>query len=218
MKRIVNIILLLFVVMGVNAQGRTTTDRMLANEVVLDMTNRNQTVYLEVSLNGDERTYSAYSVDLVLPGGVSIAYYQGEPDIYFDNTFSIYPSSRQLTHALSLGDVSISPVAIGCISTKSLDLTAKSGKLFNVGLVLNDKAQAGLYDVKLNAVYLITGEAVKYKAPDTTARLIITDPTGIEDLNNPDDTSGAIYSVEGVKVDAPQKGHVYIVDGKKMKF
>lgn len=219
MKRIINtILLLLLVVLGVNAQGQTTTDCMQTNEVVLDVAKKNQTVYLEVSLSG-EHIYSAYSVDIVLPQGVSVADYNNAPDIYFDSSFSIYPKSgRDVTHTLSWSDVTKSPLAVACISSQSLNLNAKSGLLFNVGLVLNDDAKVGQYDVKLNAVYLITSDAVKYKGPDTTARFFITNTTAITDVDNPGDTTDAIYSVEGVKVQAPQKGHVYIVDGKKMKF
>lgn len=219
MKRIINIFLfLILVAMGVNAQRLTTTDRVDINQVTLDMKNRDTTVYLEFNLSGGT-IYTAYQLDVTLPEGVCVAKYEDELDIYIENA-SLYPTDRKgspSTHALSWSDDVTHTFTVGCMSTKSEELKATSGALFNIGLTTNDDAVVGEYEVKLSDVYLVIKEgAVKYKAPDTTAKLVITNTTGISEKSN--DNKATAYTLEGIKVDAPQKGHLYIVDGKKVKF
>lgn len=222
MKKAISIIILLFfVVMGANAQGQTTTDRMTLNEVTLDIKHKDSTVYLEVGLDG-ENIYAAYSVDLTLPEGVRVAKDEDDDwDIFIYDT-SLYPAKKgQLTaHLLSHSDdVVTNPIKIACLkSGDNAVFKSTQGSLFSVGLVPTDDAVAGEYEVKLSAVYLINDDAVRYKAPDTTAKLVVTNTTGISEASCANKTTSSVYSLEGMKVKAPQKGHLYVVDGKKMKY
>lgn len=221
MKKAINIIILLFfVVMGANAQGQTTTDRMTLNDVTLDIKHKDSTVYLEVGLDG-QNLYASYQLDLYLPEGVRVAKDEDDDwDIFIYDT-SLYPTKKgQLAHKLMYSDdVTTNPIKIACLATgENGNLKSTNGLLFSVGVVPTDDAVAGECEVKVSDVYLVTRDAVRYKAPDATAKLVITNTAGISETNNADMATTSVYSLEGIKVKAPQKGHLYIVDGKKMKY
>ena len=59
----------------------------------LELSTEGETQYFAVRLENAGQDYVAYQLDIVLPPGLKLATYQGEPDIYIDDV-SLYPTSR----------------------------------------------------------------------------------------------------------------------------
>lgn len=213
MRKIISILLIgLFAIMKGNAD--TTTSRIVASDVKID-SKATEPVYMAVSLQGST-VYSGYSIDVYLPDGITMAKFDGELDVYLEDT--MYPTvQRKITHELMpYYDVEKNRLRIVCVSLKGKDMVAGSGTLFYVGLLPTASAKAGTDEVKLTDSYLISTEAVNFFTQDTTAKLTITDATDIKTVE--EKSNNAIYTIDGIRTVSPQKGHMYIVDGKKMKY
>lgn len=215
MKKLISIITLcLFCVLGNRAE--VSTDKIVAAEAVIDKS-ATEAVYVQISLQSDN-IYSGYNVDVYLPQGITMAKFEGEWDAYLEN--DMYPEEPRgggRTHSL-MGEYNADKnfFRAACISTKSRNMKSASGALFSIGLLPTASAVPGTYEIKLTEVCLISSEAVNYFTSDTTAKLVITDVTGIQNVQ--ENVNTALYTVDGIRVAAPQKGRLYIVDGKKMKF
>ena len=215
MKRITVIILqLVLVALCVNAQ-QTTTDHFTAEDVSVDV-NGKETVYLNVALAGST-VYSAFSVDVTLPEGVTFAKYEGDWDVYIDGG-CIYPSNRSgVPTSHSLGRemyLSDNKVALALISAESAEMKATSGVLCYIGIIPTETAVPGDYTIKFDEGHLIKADASDWVTANTTAKLTIKNSTGIETIK--ENTSNVLYSVDGVKTAVPQKGRLYISNGKKV--
>lgn len=203
--------MLMLCVCGINAQ-QTTTDHYSANEVTLPIGGTNA-VTLLVSLDA-ERLYTAASMDIVLPNGVAMDKYRGNWDAYV-NSQCLGFDGRSTTHSVTVESHPNNLYALTCASLNIDNFNDTKGLLFLVNLVLTDEAKAGEYDLKITNGYLTTKEpAVDYATPDTTVKLYITGSTGIETIK--ENTSNVLYSVDGVKTAVPQKGRLYISNGKKV--
>ena len=79
----------------------------------------------------------------------------------------------------------------------------------------------GDYVVKMTSSLAVGTDAKSYKAADMDAKFSIKDGkvTAVAALTAEAVAAGkAIYTVDGKKVAAPAKGHIYVVDGKAVKF
>lgn len=218
MKRIFTFISLLVIALGMSAQTEpTTTDYMTAENITLDLS-KQETVYLKVCLKG-ETLYSAHSVRIQLPEDVVVAEYEGDWDAYIDAN-CIYPSKRGNVTSHSLGreyNQEKNVFSVACISTESVNMTDTNGLLFYVGLEPSRSAIPGTYDIRLYDVCLIDKDAKNYFAPETIVKVTIKDQsTGINNIS--DAAASQIYTIDGISVANPQKGRLYIVDGKKVKY
>lgn len=213
MRKIISILFIsLFAIM--KGYADTTTSLIVASDVTID-SKATEPVYMTVSLQGNT-VYSGYNVDIYLPDGITMATLDGELDVYLED--AMYPVvQRKITHELmSEYNQEKNRLRMVCVSVKGKDMVAGSGTLFYIGLLPTASAMAGTYDVKLTESCLISTESVNYFAQDTTAKLIITDATDIKTVE--EQSNNAIYTIDGIRTTSPQKGHMYIVDGKKMKY
>lgn len=219
MKRIFTFISLLVIALGMSAQTEpTTTDYMTAENITLDLS-KQETVYLTVCLKG-ETLYSAHSVRIQLPEDVVVAEYEGDWDAYIDAN-CIYPLNRTgliSSHSLTWEyNQEKNVFSVACISAKSENMRDTNGLLFYVGLEPSRSAIPGTYDIRLYDVCLIDKDANNSFAPETIVKVTIKDQsTGIKNIS--DDAANQIYTIDGISVANPQKGRLYIVDGKKVKY
>ena len=114
-----------------------------------------ETQYFAVNLENAAMNYVAYQMDIVLPDGVELAYYEGEPDIYIENT-SIYPTNRSNApyHSLAI-EVYKGFIRVICADIDgNRALKAKSGELFKVGVVASPYLKPGDVKVQLRNIIL----------------------------------------------------------------
>lgn len=213
MRKIISILFIGFFAI-MKSQADTTTSLIVASDVTID-SKATEPVYMTISLQGNT-VYSGYNVDIYLPDGITMATLDGELDVYLED--NMYPVvQRKITHELmSEYNQEKNRLRMVCVSVKGKDMVAGSGTLFYIGIQPTASAMAGTYDVRLTESCLISTESVNYFAQDTTAKLIITDATDIKTVE--EQSNNAIYTIDGIRTVSPQKGHMYIVDGKKMKY
>ena len=132
------------------AQG----ERVYASgEITLVPGGDTETQYFAVNLENAAMNYVAYQMDIVLPDGVELAYYEGEPDIYIEDT-SIYPTNRSKIpyHSLAI-KVNKGFIRVLCADIDgNRALKSTSGELFRVGVVASPYVKPGDIKVELRNV------------------------------------------------------------------
>ena len=132
------------------AQG----ERVYASgEITLVPGGDTETQYFAVNLENAAMNYVAYQMDIVLPDGVELAYYEGEPDIYIYDT-SIYPTNRSKVpyHSLAI-KVNKGFIRVLCADIDgNRALKSTSGELFLVGVVASPYVKPGDIKVELRNV------------------------------------------------------------------
>lgn len=113
-----------------------------------------------ISLEGNT-IYTAFGMDVILPEGVELYYYEGEPAVYmYEESGSIYPfkkkpnGSKVYTHTLSstYGEIGPRVIRIGCFSSESEEFTATSGKLVSLYLKATSLAKPGNLNVRIEGI------------------------------------------------------------------
>lgn len=114
-----------------------------------------ETQYFAVNIADASMDYVAYQVDIVLPDGLQLANYEGEPDIYIDDT-AIYPTNRSKVpyHSLAI-KVNKDHIRVLCADIDgNRAFKAKSGELFKVGVVASPYLKPGDVKVQLRNIVL----------------------------------------------------------------
>ena len=150
MKNIVNILkrpmvtlLLLAMTLGATAQERLYIDEW-------SFTPGGEMDYFTISLeNGAQKDYTAYQFDLVLPAGLELAYYEGEPEIYKSTNNSVYTDRRD-DHIVAY-QVHPGFVRILCYSATKKTI-ATSGSLVDIYVTPSPYLKPGDIEVTLRDV------------------------------------------------------------------
>ena len=171
-------ILLLFSIMllsGVYAlAGTATSDCFTLSSATL--TPGGKEVKVTLSLNGS-RLYTAYNMDITLPEGVELNYYNDAPDVSMAKNGGIYPyeedrdENKTYYHTLSCSYGVIGPkvLRIACISTQNKNFTANSGALINIYLKASAFAKPGTADISFTGQAITAieeGNVVQYDPSD----------------------------------------------------
>lgn len=151
--------LALLLCLGAGALSATaqTSDRMyVSGDLSLRPGGDTETQYFAVNIENASMDYVAYQVDIVLPDGLQLANYEGEPDIYIENT-EIYPTNRgKLYHSLGI-KANKDHIRVTCVDTNgdgNRAFKAKSGELFLVGVVASPYLKPGDVKVQLRNIVL----------------------------------------------------------------
>ncbi len=147
--------LVLLLCLGVGSlSAMAQVERVYASgEITLVPGGDTETQYFAVNLENAAMNYVAYQMDIVLPDGVELAYYEGEPDIYIDDT-SIYPTNRSKVpyHSLAI-KVNKGFIRVICADIDgNRELKSRSGELFLVGVVASPYVKPGDIKVELRNV------------------------------------------------------------------
>lgn len=126
-----------------------------------------ETQYFAVNIADASMDYVAYQVDIVLPDGLELANYEGEPDIYIDDT-AIYPTNRSKVpyHSLAI-KVNKDHIRVLCADIDgNRAFKAKSGELFKVGVVASPYLKPGDVKVQLRNIILsdINSQGLEFDA------------------------------------------------------
>lgn len=135
----------------VNAQGE---ERVYATgELSLVPQAGGETQYFAVHLENAAQDYVAYQIDIVLPPGLELASFEGEPDIYIDD-LALYPNSRNKPyHSLDI-KVNDGFIRVICTDGNNRSFKARTGELFLVGVVASPYIKPGDVSVELKNVVL----------------------------------------------------------------
>ena len=150
--------LALLLCLGAGALSATaqTSDRLyVSGDLSLNPGGDTETQYFAVNIADASMDYVAYQVDIVLPDGLQLANYEGEPDIYIDDT-AIYPTNRSKVpyHSLAI-KVNNDHIRVLCADIDgNRPLKAKSGELFKVGVVASPYLKPGDVKVQLRNIIL----------------------------------------------------------------
>lgn len=118
------------------------------------------------------------------------------------------------------GTVSASNYPAGGTATAGYITGAVAQTTVNSGYVLQ-KQSDNVKFYKIDSTKPITVPAGKcwVNVPNASSKasfgIIIGSPTGIDGVQNDDNASAACYNIAGIKMAQPQKGQLYIVNGKK---
>lgn len=110
-----------------------------------------ETQYFAINLENAVMNYVAYQMDIVLPDGVELAYYEGEPDIYIDDV-TLYPNKRGTPYHSLAVKVNKGFIRVMCYDDSNRAFTGKSGELFLVGVVASPYVKPGDIKVELRNV------------------------------------------------------------------
>lgn len=146
--------------------------------------------------------------ELILPAGIEVVQEEGE---YIWDAGDILYRSPQVTVAKN-GDGNIT-VIISKVGTSTYK--ALSGSLIKLPLVANS-AEVGEYEGKIVGIKAGDANGSVGTFADTTFKITVTDPSGIESITVDDIKDAKVYTIDGQRVDNITKKGVYIVNGKKM--
>ena len=143
------------------------------------------TQYFTVAIENAADAYVAYQVSITLPDGVSIASYDGAPDVYFANK-DLYPKDNRngtLYHGLTTKVVGKQLNSICAAVGGSREFLARSGDLFSVGVVVSPYLKAGDVIIKLKEVKLSNSKGVGPTYTDFSSENFDTDAQSNLTLN-----------------------------------
>ena len=148
-------------------------DRMYASGALsLKPGGETETQYFAIHLENASMDYVAYQLDIYLPEGLELAYYDGEPDIYIEDT-SMYPTNRSKvpyhTLAIKVNDDFIRVICADIDGNRKL--LASSGELFRVGVVPSSYLKPGDVKVALRNIVFsdINSEGPEFDSFDPTS-------------------------------------------------
>lgn len=130
--------------------AEATSDRIVANADGMLKPGGDE-VMVTISLEGS-RMYTGYQMDITLPQGVELNYYQGEPDVAMYNADDcIYPyttdrsGNKTFTHSVTAtyGEVASKTIRIMCSSNSNQNFKTESGKLLTIYLKASLFAKPG---------------------------------------------------------------------------
>lgn len=138
-----------------------------SGEITLKPGGDTETQYFAINIENAAMNYVAYQLDIVLPDGVELAYWEGEPDIYIDNT-AFYPTNRSKVpyHSLAV-KVNKGFIRVICADIDgNREFKSTSGELFLVGVTSNAYLKPGDVKVELRGVILsdINSEGPEYES------------------------------------------------------
>lgn len=192
--------LILLPVVGLRAQNIVSAEAVAVTE--------GQEWKLSVLLKNSS-DYAAFQVDIVVPEGVTL------------KDGSLKPSNRLVCHtaeASTLPDGTIRVVAYNG-TNEGMFLYLDPEELFTITLVASPEltdpgARAVLRNLRFTDTDLKEDVLTALTVP-----LAVNTPTGIQTLDvQPMITAGKVYDLNGRRVAVPQRGHIYIVNGKKVLF
>lgn len=178
MKKIVLFFTCLLIVSNVCA-WEYTTDRFVISD--LTVYPGGEEAEFTVSLEGS-RIYTAYNLDIHLPEGMEINYYEGEPDVY--RTGSLYPQKRgeyQHTLDFSYGVVGPRWLRLACSSNTNANLLGMSGELFTVVVKVSPYMKPGEAKITIDGQNLTMSEnAAKFVPYDYEKTIAVANTSKVK--------------------------------------
>lgn len=139
-----------------------TTDKLIISELTVEP-GSSSTYSFTVSLQGSKNNYTAYEIDLVLPEGLNVAYFDGvigvrlaNPGVYTYNSFT-----NTCSHGLECNMISSNHLKVIVMSMSNAEFTATSGNLFEVFVQASPYLKPGDAGIEISAK-LVTVDETKH--------------------------------------------------------
>lgn len=155
-----------------------STDKIVISDLAKDQDGAS---YFTVGLEGS-RLYTALNMDITMPEGISVADYEGEPDVAIydsENTVLPFTTKRGVkiwkhNVACTYGIVAPRMLRIACYSDNNYDFTLPSGDLFIIYVEVDEKQLAASFCPKpivtVSGIALVESDNTKHVPADFTCR------------------------------------------------
>lgn len=172
---------ILALLMSLTMMAETTTDKVVATASDALMPGGNE-VKVTLSLEGSQQ-YTGYEMDIVLPQGIELNKYNGQPKVSMVKNGGIYPAEEDwdgnvtYTHTITTtyGEVGEKTIRIACISTSNQKFTSTSGKLLTLYLKASLFAKPGPVELQLaNTKFVVFNETTMTATGYTPEQKTIT--------------------------------------------
>ena len=171
--------LVVTVLLLVGALGAMAQERLYIDE--WSFTPGGEMDYFTIGIeNADYDDYTAFQFDLVLPQGLELAYYDGEPEIYKSTSNSVYTDRRD-DHVVAY-QVHQGFVRILCYSTTKKTI-ATSGSLVNIYVIPSPYLKPGNIEVTLRDVSFSRTNATGNTVSEMKLEGLTAEATSILDVN-----------------------------------
>lgn len=146
--------------------GATAQERFYIQD--FELTPGGEEDYFTIALeNGDYDDYTAFQFDLVLPAGLELVYYEGEPEIYMSEDDNVYTARRD-DHTIAC-KVHPGFVRIIC-SSNTNKIIASSGNLVDIYVRPTAYLKPGAVEIKLLDASISRTDATG----NTTKEMVLT--------------------------------------------
>ena len=132
-------LLLLLLTLGATAQERLYIDEW-------SFTPGGETDYFTIAIEDASHDYTAYQFDLVLPVGLELSYYEGEPEIYISEKNDVYTARRD-DHVVTY-QVHPGFIRVICYSASNKTM-ARNGNLVDIYVTPSPYLKPGAIEVTL---------------------------------------------------------------------
>lgn len=174
---------LLFICLAVSATAQTE-ERMYVKDLTVEP--GGETQYMLIALeNGSDETYTAFQVDVELPKGLELSYYNGEAEVYLPLEDHVYPADRRGNplHTVAY-KVEGNLIKIRCYSSTNQLFTSMNGNLLEIGVVPSAYLKPGDVEIKLHGVlFANVTEQAGYNADLITSTAVQASSTSTLNLN-----------------------------------
>lgn len=155
-----------------------STDKIVISDLATD----DYGVYFTVGLEGS-RLYTALNMDITMPEGISVADYEGEPDVaIYDSENTVLPfttdkrGNKTWKHnvACTYGIVAPRMLRIACYSDNNDDFASTLGDLFIIYVEVDEEQLAASFCPKpivtVSGIALVESDNTKHVPADFTCR------------------------------------------------
>lgn len=150
---------------------------------------------LLISLDNPENTVTSFSMELVLPEGVSV---DGDP---------VLTDRAPNTHDVVGNMISADTYMIVCVSSSLRTFSGTSGALVEVPVRISSTEESGSYEIMLNNVRLVRPRSGGFDVPDAEAVLTVdNDGTTEVEAVATSDTAPEYFTLSGLPATAATRG------------
>lgn len=183
-KSLLKHFLALFVMVFAMQAAAQTEERMYVKDLTVEP--GGETQYMLIALeNGSDETYTAFQVDVELPKGLELSYYNGEAEVYLPLEDHVYPADRRGNplHTVAY-KVEGNLIKIRCYSSTNQLFTSMNGNLLEIGVVPSAYLKPGDVEIKLHGVlFANVAEQAGYSADLITSTAVQASSTSTLNLN-----------------------------------
>ena len=152
----------------------------------------------------------AFQCNLYLPEGITAS------KISSANFNSDANRTDATCHVLSSAVQSDGSLKMICYSMENSTFKGTDGALVDIPLSCSADMEAGSYEYSIKNIVLSRPDGVKFTPSDYTGTMSVGDPDGINDVDATESGDGKVFNLSGVRLNAPVKGKINIVNNRKV--
>lgn len=179
MRKALHLFSLLVLLMPAAVCAQTATDKIVLSDLQTDEWGS----YFIVGLENGSSIYTAFNMDITMPEGVSVADYEGSPDVaIYDSEDSLFPftkdkkGNKTWKHEIASTYEVVAPrmLRIACYSSEMAEFTATSGEMLIIYVEVDNEALSTSFCPKpivtVSGIKLMTKDEQSCVPADFTCR------------------------------------------------